>query len=763
MSYALKFNTLQYKGVFCTEFEDFKKNNVLGFEKNIAVLYGPNGTGKTSFSKALNISTATENIYFEVEYNSRNINSTNEIFHIISDQNSRNIIQGTAKDYLIGDEIEREENLLKEIESYFNQLVDSLRKELKDSFNISAKTSKLIDSITDSNVKEMVKNFANKQFKSTDIDKDAYIYMVKNLQLVNSSFDSETDIYRFITNNYKDAKSIIHRINQIDISRIISNTKIKEIEENDEAIKVLNKFSYKDECIVCDNKDYDKENLLNKKISNKAKVEQELDKHTKDILNGIIKLTREYGKDPLDIENIFLEAIKTGDTQNIITLKNTIEIYLKNIGQAISNLVKSSLDTEILSKYEEYKALLNAQIKISEEDLLYLKEVIGENIGRSIDISRDINNRLKITLGGDEFLAKDRDDLGLSTGQQNFISLSFELLKAKKSNKPYIVLDDPISSFDSIYKNKIAFCIVKFLEGKKQIILTHNTELIRLLEFQAQNSFELYMFNNTEGGENGFIKVNEDEKNLLIQLNKLLDLFRGDILAYINQDDNGKNKKRFLMSMIPFMRGYANIIGNKHVYKELCQVMHGYESEYVDIGSMYNILFKNGCESEDMKFESIEVNIEDILNINLEDKEIIDSDIYPLLNKSLYHTLNYLFLRLKVEQVLCMLEDNKVYKLIQEKKGRLGDKYSGETTQKIIDYVFPRTNRSKIKERVFFTSRKTLLNEFNHFEGNMNIFQPAIDITDKALENEKKLILEMLETIATSTTTLSNEAAVTIE
>ena len=25
--------------------------------------------------------------------------------------------------------------------------------------------------------------------------------------------------------------------------------------------------------------------------------------------------------------------------------------------------------------------------------------------------------------------------------------------------------------------------------------------------------------------------------------------------------------------------------------------------------------------------------------------------------------------------------------------------------------------------RVFFTSRKTLLNEFNHFEGNMNIFQ----------------------------------------
>lgn len=38
--------------------------------------------------------------------------------------------------------------------------------------------------------------------------------------------------------------------------------------------------------------------------------------------------------------------------------------------------------------------------------------------------------------------------------------------------------------------------------------------------------------------------------------------------------------------------------------------------------------------------------------------------------------------------------------------------------------------------RVFFTSRKTLLNEFNHFEGNMNIFQPAIDITETALQRE---------------------------
>ncbi|MBI6060151.1 hypothetical protein G6Z35_14870 [Clostridium perfringens] len=55
--------------------------------------------------------------------------------------------------------------------------------------------------------------------------------------------------------------------------------------------------------------------------------------------------------------------------------------------------------------------------------------------------------------------------------------------------------------------------------------------------------------------------------------------------------------------------------------------------------------------------------------------------------------------------------------------------------------------KKKTKDRVFFTSRKTLLNEFNHFEGNMNIFQPAIDITNKALEKERESIIEYLENL----------------
>ena len=62
-----------------------------------------------------------------------------------------------------------------------------------------------------------------------------------------------------------------------------------------------------------------------------------------------------------------------------------------------------------------------------------------------------------------------------------------------------------------------------------------------------------------------------------------------------------------------------------------------------------------------------------------------------------------------------------------------------DTLNQTIQRAFPRNrdiDERNRKLRVFFTSRKTLLNEFNHFEGNMNIFQPAIDITQAALQKE---------------------------
>ena len=120
----------------------------------------------------------------------------------------------------------------------------------------------------------------------------------------------------------------------------------------------------------------------------------------------------------------------------------------------------------------------------------------------------------------------------------------------------------------------------------------------------------------------------------------------------------------------------------------------------------------------------------DIDNLN-----IIKKDKFPLLAKTLIHSFTYLYLRMTVEK-------------------KLVDKYGIDTTNnymlnQIINRAFPTNNEDleNTKNRIFFLSKKTLLNEFNHFEMDMNIFQPAIDITNKALENEKEEILKKLDSL----------------
>jgi len=72
----------------------------------------------------------------------------------------------------------------------------------------------------------------------------------------------------------------------------------------------------------------------------------------------------------------------------------------------------------------------------------------------------------------------------------------------------------------------------------------------------------------------------------------------------------------------------------------------------------------------------------------------------------------------------------------------------------IIDTTLNEKNFETDEERQFIkyakaklVSKKTLLNEFNHFEGNMNIFQPAIDISDVMLNKEINEILLTLEKV----------------
>ena len=134
--------------------------------------------------------------------------------------------------------------------------------------------------------------------------------------------------------------------------------------------------------------------------------------------------------------------------------------------------------TDLDDLIEEYTELLERQPELDSEEIMLINEVVNENIGPQLTITRDPERGrcLRLALDGEAFLSEDVGEknakpLELSTGERNFISLAFELLLARHSQKDFIVLDDPISSFDSVYKNKIAFCIMKFLEKKRLLFL----------------------------------------------------------------------------------------------------------------------------------------------------------------------------------------------------------------------------------------------------------------------------------------------------
>lgn len=719
MGQELIFNKIHKDDIFCSEFNDLVDNNIIEFTNDgIVIFYAPNGVGKTSLSKVLDSDVGCS---FDIRFNGTYYNQdNNDLFFRIADQNGRNVIKGETEDFLLGDNIKREYELKRDIDKiYKNILEETLIIKLKLEHNISKKTSNLLNIIRDRELVVFISDLANSRSKGKEIKIEKFIEKISTLQSINID-EYDKDKYNYFINDFELKDSIVNEILKLKGYLIKKNVRVKEIEENKKAIEVIEEFSYKNECIVCDN-EICVETLLKKKKENRLEIINSLDKESRKILENIINKVKTI--DPFNIKKVIMNTLESGETSLLSKLQLELESYITIFNNRINNIFATALDeSDLRKKFNEYNEMLAKKPELDEEDILFIEQIVNENIEKKIILKRDSNNNLNLFLDESKLLNEDREKLHLSTGEQNFISLAFEFLKAKKSYKKIVVIDDPISSFDSIYKNKIAFALLKFLSNKLQIILTHNTDLIKLLEFQKKKCFNLYLFNNIENEQNGFIRVNDYEKDILLSISMLIDLLRNNIFSYI------KDQNLFLLSLVPFMRGYSQMIGDIESKNKLTQIMHGYNNEKVNVTEVYNRLFDNECHISD----SLEVSAEDIINnINLSEMNIIDNEKYPLLNRTLKHSLTYLYIRLKVENVLV----NK-FSINTRKYDMLGP---------IIGQAFK--GKENMKERVFLISRKTLLNEFNHFDGNMNIFQPAIDISDTALEKEIKDIMDFINNL----------------
>lgn len=717
---ALVFNKIENADIFTRDFNPLTRNNQIDFPatEEIAVIYGPNGTGKTSLIKALGDAPNTK---LEFEFDGVTYTTGMGIFHVVNDQHNRNIISGDTRDFFLGDNIQHEfelQDMLVEKRAVFIASILSVLKNYK----ITSTKHPLSDLIETESLKGFIKDCANNKSKG-DHYSNEQIVNIMNAITREDIPDYDSTCLNYLIEDYSKKTPVLSQIEALAGETLHPNFHVREIEENTEAIAILNRF-HKDQCIVCDTLGINWEALLEAKTRNRDSIKEALDPKIKTLLEEISNLA--VGTDPFNLRARLLQTIENGDMTIVATIITEIRFYQHVFASVLQNAILDAYaQIDIETTYQEYNELISTTPDISQEDYLYIQEIVANSMSKRLSVERDASRRLRIRLSNQEFLGLPRDELPLSTGEQNFLSLTFEFLKAKNSDAPIVVIDDPVSSFDSIYKNKVVYAIVKILHHKKRIVLTHNTDLIRLLDSQYKHCFKLYLLNNTDGEMNGFISLRNREQDMLISLEKLLEAFRTDVPRKV------QNVELYLISMIPFMRGYANIANKTEIYEQLTQVMHGYKTDSVDIAHAYIDLFGNPDNFIQAPYP---VSVLDILQKTVDAITIVDTSSFPLLNRTLKHSFNYLYLRLAVEKALV-------------------DKYHIDTTRnsqlgQIIFAAFPDENDiSQIRNRIRLTSKKTLINEFNHFEGNLSIFQPAIDITDQALSVEKSNLMTFIDNL----------------
>lgn len=713
MANVLEVKSLEFGNIFQNDFKDLRKDNVISFEsaKRMAVLYAPNGVGKTTFADTLKGEEGRKYIvsYNETEYQTGN----GALFHVISDQNSRVIIEGETRAFLLGDDVSKEYDLKEQIDRKYKECKDEMIASLKEAFGLSKKKQELHELVNDHELRNLISNLTNSgsSGKGRDYTFDAYLDVVFNLDSYEiESLDNEK--FHYFIEQYDNPESIIHKFMSIPSEKLRRHPRIHEIGENTDALSILNKYIERDDCVVCDNEGIDAKQLIANKAINRQDVLESLGESIKEPVEALIAL--DEMADIFHIKATIMQALQSGDFGLVGTLQNEIKRYMKAYGVRVQVLFLTNKNNIKLKELvQEYNQLRGDKIEITDEDLAFIKTIARDYIGKELSIERDNDKNIRIVLDGDELLGTERTRLQLSNGEQNYLSLSFEFLKAKNSDAQIVVIDDPISSFDSIYKSKVVYEIMEVLKEKDIIVLTHNIEVVRLLDSQYKKSFKLYILNNDEQSRNGFIEVPANEIELFLYLDKLPALFRDPSF--------GKeilNRSLFLVAIAPFMRGFASIIGNYSVMKTVQKIMHGYESEEVDLASCFENLFNNSVDSCYMMSANsiIELDITD-------DIVIVNEQQYYFLNRALVHSAKYLQLRLLVEKTL-------VEKYLSN--GKHGDQLGEIIRQAYPDVTDPDQKSKRIK----LMSKKTLLNEFNHFEGNLSIFQPAIDISDAILLHE---------------------------
>lgn len=279
---------------------------------------------------------------------------------------------------------------------------------------------------------------------------------------------------------------------------------------------------------------------------------------------------------------------------------------IDNITKKINGIVEKI--TELQAKTATLNTFIKNSISSSKEDINKFLETAGFNYKFDFDVTSENSSKTILVYKGEEDINVDNIDRHLSWGEKNAFALVLFMYYAISKKVELIILDDPISSFDSNKKYAIINRLFENRSDKKSfysktvLMLTHDFEPI--IDF---------IINNKPNSGHAIAKYIKNTNNIVTEqeISKKDDIISIVELAYKYAKDNDLN----IISRINFLRKYIehtkveNYEEKQLIYDMLSSLVHA--KEYPDKQLDRDTYLRFSAEEYERAEDNIKNYIED--------------------------------------------------------------------------------------------------------------------------------------------------------
>ncbi|MDP0506857.1 MAG: hypothetical protein Q7K47_06425 [Fusobacterium sp. JB019] len=683
-------------------------------DKNMYMIYAPNGTMKTSFAK-------TFKDIMNGQMPKEQIKGSDGEYSLITDEGELDaekifVINSYEETYqcknlsklLLKNEIKEEyDRLVKEIETakdvFLKKVLETFggkKNSLESEFNKFYEKKLSVKNIIDIE-REDIKIIQNLNYKYLEIFNDKAIALMKK-RTFQENIEKYIDLYDELLENSKLFKK--GGINHNNFDEII-----KSIEKN-------RFFSIDNKLILANGKE----------VSNDTEFKEALEEEKNNILadKNLLKIFQSIDRLLKNQETKKLREILEEKPELILELEN-LELFQRKIWKSYFLLGEEEYK-KLKEKYEEnYGKITNILEKAKAEKTLWEETIEKFNQRFQLPFEVQIENKENVLVGIEEprinFIYSGKKLSGqelkndiLSTGEKRafyLLEITYEIENLKKENKEkLLILDDIADSFD--YKNKYA--IIEYLndllkeENFKIIILTHNFDFYRTiasrLELQKNSLIALK--------SNGEIKLEKGQ-----YFKSVFTYWKPKILS----------NEKLLVATIPFVRNLIEYsIGAKDETGD-------WDKNYIFLTNLLHYKFEDteSIKVEDLKNCYITSWFHNGEKIKNDGRKVIDV-LFNESEKLIKNTQESINLEDKILlSMACRLRCEKnMFKDILEKDSSYKSKDKNQTrdlTDKYKELKLNKDNLNLIEEVNLMTAENIHLNSF--------MYEPLIDISSNHLKN----------------------------